>query len=111
MLWLSPIVAAPIILCIPGAGGVLLMASTAAAGLLLGITLPILIGLGQQMLPQSPRLGNSITMGLSWGIGGGLAALIVIWFKHIGGIEQAFPLFAMAMALSSGLCLLLRHPQ
>jgi FSR family fosmidomycin resistance protein-like MFS transporter len=104
ILWLLPLCAAPIIALLPGLNGWGLLAASAGGGLLLGSTIPILISLGQQLLPRSQRLGSSITMGLSWGLGGGLAGLVVMGLKPSGRIDQAFPLFAVAAVLSSLAC-------
>ena len=46
-------------------------------------------------------------MGLSWGIGGGLAGLILMLFQKYGRLEQAFLVFAVAAVMSSGMCFLL----
>lgn len=110
VLWLLPLLAAPVLWLIPLSAGWMLFASCTLAGLLLGSTMPILISLGQQLLPQSPRVGSSITMGLSWGLGGGLAALIVMSLKPSGQIEAAFPLFAALAVLSSAACVWLPRP-
>jgi len=110
ILWLLPLIAAPILWLIPATSGFLLLLACIAGGLLIGSTMPILISFGQQLLPRSPRVGSSITMGLSWGLGGGFAALIVMTLKPRGDIEQAFPLFAGLALLSSVCCLWLPHP-
>jgi FSR family fosmidomycin resistance protein-like MFS transporter len=111
LLWLLPLAAAPIIWSIPSTSGGPLLLSAASAGLLLGGTMPILISLGQQMLPRSQRVGSSITMGLSWGLGGGAAGLIVMGFKPSGRMEETFALFAVAAVLSSLLCGWLPRPE
>jgi FSR family fosmidomycin resistance protein-like MFS transporter len=103
VLWLLPLVAAPVLWIIPATSGAALFATCVAAGLLIGSTMPILISLGQQLMPHSPRVGSSITMGLSWGLGGGLASLIVMVLKPYGQIELAFPLFA-TLAVASSVC-------
>lgn len=111
VLWLLPLAAAPIIFAIPSTHGPTLLIASATAGLLLGSTLPILISLGQQTLPKSQRVGSSITMGLSWGLGGGIAGAIVLTLKPSSLIVQAFPLFALCAVLSSALCATLLRPE
>lgn len=109
IMWLSPLLAALIILSLPLLTGFGLLAAAVLGGTLLGASLPVFIGLGQQLLPHSQRVGSSITMGLSWGIGGGIAAVTTAWFERLGEPARAFPLFSIAALASSLLCLLLPH--
>jgi len=74
------------------------------SGLLVGISLPVLISYGQQLMPDSQRIASSITMGVSWGVGGGLVSIILAICKYTGRFEPAFIVFALATALSSLLC-------
>ncbi len=104
-LWILPLVAAPLLWGIPQLRGIPLLGVCVAGGLLLGSTMPVLISIGQQLLPKHPRVGSSITMGLSWGLGGGFAGLIVMTLKPTGQIESAFPLFSILSVLSSIACI------
>jgi FSR family fosmidomycin resistance protein-like MFS transporter len=79
--------------------------SVGLSGLLLGISLPVLISFGQQLMPDSQRIASSITMGVSWGIGGGIVSLILYLCERGGHFEPAFPAFAVATLASSVLCI------
>ncbi len=104
MLWLCPLAVSLILVAIPWVGGTLLAVAVALSGLLLGVSLPVLISYGQQLMPDSQRIANSITMGVSWGVGGGFVSLILATCKYAGRFEPAFIVFAMAVAVSSILC-------
>lgn len=105
ILWLCPLVVAPILIAIPWLGGWLLAATVCLSGLLLGISLPVLISIGQQLLPGSQRIASSITMGVSWGLGGAIVSLILVACQSAGRFEPAFIVFAVATTLSSLLCI------
>jgi FSR family fosmidomycin resistance protein-like MFS transporter len=105
ILWLCPLVVCPVLLAIPWAVGVPLMAAVCLAGILLGISLPVMISYGQQLMPESQRIASSITMGVSWGIGGGLVSVVLALCKYAGHFEGAFAVFALATAVSSLLCI------
>jgi FSR family fosmidomycin resistance protein-like MFS transporter len=104
ILWLCPLAVCPILLVIPWAVGVPLLAAACIAGILLGVSLPVMISYGQQLMPDSQRIASSITMGVSWGVGGGLVSIILAICKYAGRFEPAFAIFALATALSSLLC-------
>ncbi len=106
ILWLCPLLVTPVLLVIPIAPwSWLLTTSVGLSGLLLGISLPVLISLGQQLMPSSPRIASSITMGVSWGIGGGAVSLILLVCTSLGRYEPAFPIFAVATLASCVLCI------
>jgi FSR family fosmidomycin resistance protein-like MFS transporter len=104
ILWLCPLVVAPLLLAIPSLGGWLLAAAVCISGLLLGVSLPVLISYGQQLLPGSQRVASSITMGVSWGLGGAFVSLILLVCQSAGRFGPAFIVFAVATTLSSVLC-------
>lgn len=106
ILWLCPLLVTPVLVAIPYLGeGWLLFASVGLTGLLLGISLPVLISYGQQLMPDSQRIASSITMGVSWGLGGGIVSLILYLCQLYGHFEPAFPAFAVATLASSALCI------
>lgn len=105
ILWLCPLLATPILLATPWTGGLLLAVLASLSGLLLGISLPVLISYGQELMPNSQRIASSITMGVSWGIGGGAVSVILAVCQYEGHFEPAFAVFAVATALSSVLCI------
>jgi FSR family fosmidomycin resistance protein-like MFS transporter len=90
---------------IPSIGGLALAAIVCLSGILLGISLPVLISFGQQLMPGSPRIASSITMGVSWGVGGGIVSLILLACQFAGRFDFAFYAFAVATTFSSFLCI------
>ena len=105
ILWACPLVVAPVVLFIPWASGQSLVAAVGLSGLLVGLSLPVLISYGQQLMPESQRIASSITMGVSWGLGGGVVSLVLAACRYGGRFEPAFVVFAVATALSSVLCI------
>jgi len=105
ILWLCPLLVTPVVAVLPLLTGWLLTVSIGLSGLLLGIALPVLISYGQQLMPDSQRIASSITMGVSWGVGGGVVSIILAVGKWTGHFEPAFIVFAVATALSSFLCI------
>ena len=104
-LWLSPLCAVPLLAATPFMQGAALLACAAASGLFLGAAMPVLISIGQQMLPGGQRVASSITMGVSWGIGGALATGLVALFRSLDQMTLVFGAFALAAILSSLLSL------
>lgn len=105
ILWLCPLLVCPVLLLIPWATGIPLMVIVCLAGILLGISLPVMISYGQQLMPESQRIASSITMGVSWGVGGGVVSVILAACKYAGRFEPAFVAFAIATGISSLLCI------
>ena len=75
-----------------------------AAGLLPGATMPVLVSYGQQLLPEGQRIASSLTMGVTWGIGGTLVAATMAACNGMQRPELAFHVFAAGCVLSSLLC-------
>jgi len=103
MLFVLPIlVVAPLMLIpmwldsIPATSALVLV-----CGVCLGLVLPIMIGYGQQLIPSAQRLASSLTMGVSWGIGGTLLAGYLYLLKSSNTVASAFFAFALASVLSS----------
>jgi MFS transporter, FSR family, fosmidomycin resistance protein len=105
ILWLCPLLVTPVLVLIPGLRNWWLLVSVGLSGLLLGISLPVLISYGQQLMPDSQRIASSITMGVSWGLGGGIVSLILFLCERGGRFEPAFTAFAVATLASSVLCI------
>jgi FSR family fosmidomycin resistance protein-like MFS transporter len=112
VLWLLPLFAVPLIGLIPRAGaGPALWAEVGTAGLLLGATMPILVSRGQQLLPEAERTASSITMGVTWGLGGLIVAAAMAASSRLGRPELPFMIFAVACLLSSVFCAWLPEPR
>jgi FSR family fosmidomycin resistance protein-like MFS transporter len=109
VLSLLPLLGVPFLLVCPAAGYAALTACVAAVGLVLGAVMPILIGYGQHVLREGQRVASSLTMGVTWGLGGMLIAALMAGLNHAGRPDLAFPVFAAATALSCALCSWLPH--
>lgn len=106
-LWFVPLLSVPCLLAMPSLQGLWLSAAALATGLLLGIAQPVFISYGQQLLPETQRVASSITMGLSWGTGGAISAALIDHCDRRQSFDIAFVAFAVAVVMSSVLCLLL----
>jgi FSR family fosmidomycin resistance protein-like MFS transporter len=104
ILWLCPLLVTPVLLALPWTGGWAMACLASLSGLLLGISLPVLVSRGQELMPDSQRIASSITMGVSWGAGGGVVSIILVICKFGGHFEPAFAAFAVATLASSVLC-------
>jgi FSR family fosmidomycin resistance protein-like MFS transporter len=107
VLWLAPLAAIVPVAAIPWLPATALWLAAPFAGALLGVAMPVLIGFGQQLWPHAPRLASSITMGVSWGLGGALVGGLFSVLKMQGMVEWAFPAYATALVFSIALCPLL----
>jgi MFS transporter, FSR family, fosmidomycin resistance protein len=107
LLWILPALAAPPLWLCSRLGYAGMLTCVAAVGALLGAVMPILIGYGQRLLHQGPRMASSLTMGVTWGLGGIAVAALVTTLNHAGRPDLAFPIFAVAVLVSSALCALL----
>ena len=112
VLWMLPLFVVPLLCLVPWAGtGLVLLAGLALAGLLLGATLPILVSYGQQLLPEGQRTASSITMGVTYGLGGMIVAAAMAASNRLHRPELPFATFAGACLLSSLLCAWLPDPR
>lgn len=107
VLWLIPLFSVPCLLAMPSLTGLGLSAAALATGLFLGIAQPVFISYGQQLFPESQRVASSITMGVSWGLGGAIVAGLMDVCGRMRSYEPAFVTFAVAVVASSVLCVLL----
>jgi FSR family fosmidomycin resistance protein-like MFS transporter len=106
-LWLVPLFCVPCLLAMPSLSGLRLSAAACATGLFLGIAQPVFISYGQQLFPESQRVASSITMGVSWGTGGAIVAALMDICGRRQSYDIAFVVFAVAVVVSSVLCVLL----
>ena len=104
-LWLTPLAAAPVLACFAAVDGWWLATAVGLAGFLHGVGMPVFVSYGQQLLPAGERIANSITMGVSWGVAGGLAAVSIAGFKRAEALPHIFIFFAAISAISGLLCL------
>jgi FSR family fosmidomycin resistance protein-like MFS transporter len=101
VLWLLPLLAAPCIAVIPLTTGAGLIADVGLCGLLLGVSMPVFISFGQQLLPDYPRAASSITMGVSWGTAGAVVAKVIHELTKRGELTRAFWLLAAVSAAAA----------
>jgi FSR family fosmidomycin resistance protein-like MFS transporter len=111
VLWMLPLPASALFWALPLAGSGTLLVVAGGAGVLLGATMPILVSYGQQLLPEGRRTASSITMGVTWGLGGLVVAALMAAFNRMQRPELAFGAFATACLLSSLLCTWLPEPE
>jgi FSR family fosmidomycin resistance protein-like MFS transporter len=105
LMWSVPLAVIPFLLGTPVLGTIGLWACVAASGFLLGMTQPLLVSYGQRLVPRSQRLASSITMGVTWGIGGIVVAAVMGGLNHLGRPELAFAFFGVSSLLSSLSCI------
>ena len=110
VLWIFPLCAAPFLAAIVSASDWTLLALVGTSGLLLGVTMPVYISYGQQLLPHGQRVASAITMGVSWGIGGGIVATALWVCMRTDSLPMIFGFFALAALASSLLCYFLPVP-
>ena len=103
-LWVFPLLAAPLLAILGLVSGWNLVALVGTCGVLLGVTMPVYISYGQQLLPHGQRVASSITMGVSWGIGGAFVASAMSIFNAFDSLASIFLFFAGAAVASSFLC-------
>ena len=110
-MWLLPLIAAPLLAACPGLHGGWLLAAVAASGTILGGAMPVLIGYGQQLLPEAQRVASSLTMGVTWGLGGLIVAVAMAYTNQRGAPQEAIYFFAGCAAVSSLLSVYLPAPR
>ncbi len=110
VLWVMPLCAAPLLALLAYVDGWLLISLVGCCGLLLGVTMPVYISYGQQLLPHGQRVASAITMGVSWGIGGGIVASVLWVCMKYDSLSSIFGFFAVAAILSGVLCYFLPDP-
>jgi FSR family fosmidomycin resistance protein-like MFS transporter len=110
LLWMTRLPLVLLLAVLPWLGFGLLLAGVGVAGVLLGATMPILVSYGQQLLPEGQRTASSITMGVTWGLGGLIVAATMAVSNRLGRPELAFAAFGLACLVSSVLCTWLPEP-
>jgi FSR family fosmidomycin resistance protein-like MFS transporter len=95
---------APLVAALPFLDGMAQWTAVGLTGLLLGAALPVTISYGQQLLPDGQRVASSITMGVSWGLAGGLVAAILKLAEYVGRADAVFWVFAASLVISTVLC-------
>jgi FSR family fosmidomycin resistance protein-like MFS transporter len=98
------VLAAPLLVLMPAADGWTLVGLVAATGALVGFTMPVFVSYGQELLPHAPRVASSITMGVSWGLAGGIVAATVWWLTRVDRLGDSFAVFAATSLASVVLC-------
>ncbi|MDR3633772.1 MAG: MFS transporter [Isosphaeraceae bacterium] len=111
VLWTLPLLVTPLLLAMPALPSGVLVLVVGVAGVLLGMTLPILVSYGQRLLPEGQRVASSITMGVTWGLGGAIVAATMAGCNHAQRPDLAFWVFAAGALLSGVLCAWLPEPE
>jgi len=103
VLWALPMLLSPLLLLCPALGTWTMPICTGVMGLLVGLGLPVYISYGQQLIPEGRRVASSIAMGVTWGLGGSIAAGLMALFKQHP--EDAFLAFALGSLAAGFACL------
>ncbi|MBI1323862.1 MFS transporter [bacterium] len=104
VIWLAPLGVAAV-LPIAALGPIsMLKPLMAICGPLMGLSLPILTSRGQELLPHAPRVGSSLTMGVTWGLGGILVAALMAVVGATGDPFHAFFVLAVWSTISGLMC-------
>jgi MFS transporter, FSR family, fosmidomycin resistance protein len=101
LLWLLPLLAVPVLALIPNVGPGIVLLCSFGVGLTVGLGLPVFTSYGQLLLPEGQRIASSITMGVTWGLGGVIAPSLIAYCQRAGHIEWPFYAFALT-ALGAG---------
>ena len=101
VIWLAPLAVALILPSAVFLGTSSLWIAMAASGTLLGLSLPILTSRGQELMPDAPRVGSSLTMGVTWGFGAILIAALMATVGHLGNHFLAFYVLSAWLVLSA----------
>jgi FSR family fosmidomycin resistance protein-like MFS transporter len=109
-MWALPLIAVPLLFLCPTASFLPLLSYVFIIGFVLGATLPVLISYGQQLLPEGQRTANSISMGVTWGLGGAILAGVLAAVAPEKHALPIFSFFAVVLVLSSLCCLWLPEP-
>lgn len=100
VIWMAPLGVA-VILPIAALSPIsLLKPLMAICGPLMGLSLPLLTSRGQELLPHAPRVGSSLTMGVTWGLGGILVAILMAVVGATGDPFHAFYVLAVWSTIS-----------
>ncbi|QDU62115.1 Fosmidomycin resistance protein [Planctomycetes bacterium Pan216] len=102
---LLPLLSVPALMLCPYASPTLMLCLLALAGSTTGAATPIMISLGQRLLPFGQRVASAITMGGAWGIAGTITAIGMAVFNELGAPELAFTYFPLGTLLASLICL------
>ena len=102
----SLIVAGPLLIVFPMLSGVWLLVAIVLGGLALSSTIPLVIAIGQRLIPHSSAVASSIVMGLAWGISGVTAPMAVTWVGTWIGYSRAMPVLTSVGLLVSLACTL-----
>lgn len=105
--WLLPSVAAAALFVCPSAMGTPLMVFIAITGLTVGVTLPMLVSFGQQLLPHGQRVASGLMMGVTWAIASPIAVGTIELFEHLQSPANSLYAFAAILGISSALCYLM----
>jgi len=104
VIWLAPLGVAAVLPVVALGPVSLLRPLMAICGTLMGLSLPILTSRGQELLPEAPRVGSSLTMGVTWGLGGILVAFLMAAVDRTGDPFHAFYVLAVWSAISGLMC-------
>lgn len=111
LIWVMPLLATPFLALLTVTTGWWTHVCVAVAGMMLGVTMPVFISFGQQLIPQHRRVANSLTMGVSWGLSGAMVAVLLKTLQALNAVGAIYAAFALSAVASSALCRYLPREQ
>lgn len=81
--WLLPLIAALALFLCPTSSGTPQIVLIGATGLAVGVTLPMLVSFGQQLLRHGQRVASGLMMGVTWAFASPIAAGTIEFFEHL----------------------------
>ena len=108
-LFLSFILALPLLWGFFLSDGWSALALLAAAGAIIGSSMPVNILLAQEAAPQNPSLASGMVMGLAWGLGGLVVTGVGWWGDQVGLFTALSVTVMVAAAMAGGTTLFLRE--
>lgn len=109
--WLLPLIAAIALGLCPAASHIALVLLIGIAGFAVGVTLPMLVSFGQQLLPHGQRVASGLMMGVTWAFASPIAVGTIELFERLEHPDNAFYAFAGLLGVSSALSWAMRAIQ
>lgn len=85
----------------PGCPYWVMVALLVPAGIVLTGTTPAMVSYAHQLLPRGQGLASSLTMGVSWGLGGTIVSGLIIYYEQLGAPHLTLAAFTPWMFLSA----------
>lgn len=111
LFWLLPLIGAVALGLCPTTSHSVLLVLTGVSGLAVGVTLPMLVSFGQQLLPHGQRVASGLMMGATWAFASPIAVGTIELFERLQKPGNSLYAFAGLLGMSSALSYTLRPNQ